>query len=293
MNYAVRIVNYLGDDERDGQVLLVAGAPPVEKNGNEVKIVFNAVLTPDDIRDTLQTFSSHVRRTSPADLGSAGIFSFGMPRMGRFRVHYLTQRGSMIVCVQRMPFDIPSLEELLADPMQVDIAQRLVGPSKGGLLLFTGTSSMHQVELAYALMAHVNETRRTVICICEQNLSYTLRHRNSVVMQIELGTDVSSLDEAMKSLGFMHPGILFVRNCRERSDFASLVDAAESGTLVLASLVYHDDHALLDDLKVRLQDDYAIFRRHLLGVVGVGHDPSGKIKLSMMPHLAGQGSALK
>ncbi|MEI8352743.1 MAG: twitching motility protein, partial [bacterium] len=137
MNYSSQILNHLSKGEQAGHVLLVAGAPAVEKNGNLVKVLFNSLLTPDDIRDTLLTFLSHVRRSGAAELGATGMFSFGMAKMGRFRVHYLTQRGSIMVSIQRMPFDVPTLEQTLADPAQIAPAYQLVEQEGGGMIVIT------------------------------------------------------------------------------------------------------------------------------------------------------------
>ena len=283
MNYASKILGYLAEGERNGQILLVAGAPAVEKQGDQVKIVFSAVLTPEDVRDTLLSFNSHVRRSSAAELAGAGVFSFGMPKMGRFRVHFMTQRGSMLVSISRMPFDIPSLEQVMADPAQAALARGLVTHPDGGLMMLTGENPSSLVEMAYVLLSHVNDTRGTAICICEQNLTYALRHKNSVVVQVELGTDAPSLEAALQGLRFIHPGILYVRECRNKSDFAALVTAAESGSLVLLSIVAHETRSLLSNIKVNLQEEFMQFQHHLLGVVGVTQDAAGKFRLSPLP----------
>ncbi len=282
MNYASKILTYLADGDRPSQVLLVAGAPPVEKHGEELTIAFNALLTPDDIRDTLNTFSSHVRRDMASDLGAAGVFSFGMPGVGRFRVHYMTQRGSKIVTVQRMPFDIPRLATLLDDGAQLAIARELVGSSAGGIVLITGHVSASLASFAYALLCHANDTRKTVICICEENLSYTLKHGSSVVVQTEVGTDSPSMIEALESAGFLNPGMLYVREPRTHAEFLRLVEAAEAGTQVFVSLPSRDETKFQEDFRARLKDDYEMFRSCLLKTVWVTPGEGGKIGVRVL-----------
>lgn len=282
MNYASKILTYLADGDRPSQVLLVAGAPPVEKFGEELKIAFNSLLTPDDIRDTLNTFSSHVRRDIASDLGGAGVFSFGMPGVGRFRVHYMTQRGSKIVTIQRMPFDIPRLAALLDDGAQLSLARGLVGPSGGGIVLITGHVSASLASLAYALLCHANDTRKTVICICEENLSFALKHGSSVVIQTEVGTDSPSMIEALESSSFLNPGILYVREPRTRAEFLLLSEAAETGAQVIVSLPSRDEAKFQEDLRARLKDDYALVHRCLLKTVWVTAGAGGKIGLRVL-----------
>lgn len=281
MNYASKILGYLSETEREGYVLLVGGAPAVEKTGDSIKIVFNAVLTPEDIRDTLLSFVTHCRRAATTELTGAGVFSFGMPNMGRFRVHYAMQRGSMMVGIQRMPFDIPTLEQIIADPGQIAMVRKLIENRDGGLVMITGDDLAALSELSYVLLQRINETRGTVICVCEETLTYALRHKNSVVIQIELGTDVPTLEEALHSTQFMHPGVVYARNCRTKTGFDGLIAAAEAGSLVILSMVAHESKSVMQDIKLRLQGEYSLFRHHLLGVVNVSLESSGKMKLSL------------
>jgi Tfp pilus assembly ATPase PilU len=109
LNYASKILDHLTQEDRFSQVLMVAGAPAVEKTNGEVRLILNTILTSDDIQETLSTFASHCRRRSSSQIGSHGVFAFGIPDRGRFRVHHLTQRGSLTLTIQRMPFDIPKV----------------------------------------------------------------------------------------------------------------------------------------------------------------------------------------
>lgn len=280
MNYSSKILSYLTGEERYSQVLLVAGAPPVEKIGTEFRIVINTVLTPDDIRDTLATLASHARRTGPAELGSHGVFSFGMPNLGRFRVHYLTQRGSDLVSIQRMPLDIPKLADLLADPSQIALVEDMLKQPDGGFVFITGPSPVALSRFAYSVLSHVNDTRNTVVCIYEQTLSYVLRHRNSVVIQVEAGTDTPTLEEGIKGGLFLSPDMIYARDCRTRQELSALICAAETGTLVLSSAVSFNEHYLLQDLRGRMDEDFEALYRHLKRVVKVVADRTGKVTLT-------------
>jgi twitching motility protein PilT len=280
MNYSSKILSYLTGEERCSQVLLVAGAPPVEKIGAEFRIVINTVLSPDDIRDTLATLASHARRPGAAELGSHGVFSFGMPNLGRFRVHYLTQRGSDLVSIQRMPLDIPKLADLLADPGQLTLVEDMINQPDGGFVFVTGPSPVALSRFAYSVLSHINDTRNTIVCIYEQTLSYVLRHRNSVVIQVEAGTDTPTLEEGIKGGLFLAPDLIYVRDCRTRQELSALICAAEAGTLVLSSAVSFNEHYLLQDLRGRMDEDFEALYRHLKRIVKVAADRNGKVTLA-------------
>ena len=263
MNYASKILSYLTSEPRLSRVLMVAGAPPVEKIDNEFRLVLNTILTPDDIRDTLTTFASHARRGGPSDGGGHGVFAFGMPNLGRFRVHYLTQRGSPLISIQRMPFEVPSVEDILADPGQLPEAEALFLQERG-IMLMTGPAPTPILQFVYSMLARRNEKTRVVICIVEEGLSFSLRHRNSVIVQIDAGTDVPTLEEGIRSALSLFPDVLYVRDCRTREELAGLLCAAETGALVIASSVTFNEKQTLTDIRGRLEEDYDSFCRHLL-----------------------------
>ena len=263
MNYASKILSYLTSETRLSRVLMVAGAPPVEKIDNGVRLVLNTILTPDDIRDTLTTFASHARRTGPSDVGGHGVFAFGMPNLGRFRVHYLTQRGSPLISIQRMPFEVPKLEDILADSGQLPEADALFEQDHG-IILLTGPIPTPILQFAYSMLARRNEKTRAVICIVEQGLSFSLRHRNSIIVQIDAGTDALTLEEGIHSALSLSPDLLYVRDCRTREDFAGLICAAEAGALVVASAATFNEKQVLTDIRSRLNEDYDSFCRCLL-----------------------------
>ncbi|MEI6563045.1 MAG: ATPase, T2SS/T4P/T4SS family [bacterium] len=279
MNYASKILTYLGGDNRFSQVLLVAGAPPVEKKGTEFHIVINTVLTPDDIRDTLATLASHARRSGPTDMGKHGVFAFGMPNLGRFRVHYLTQRGSDFVAIQRMTYDIPKLETLLSSPEQMTLMESSLNQPDGGIVLFTGPSSDALSQLLYASLARLNATQNKIIYILEQSLSYLLRHRNSVVIQVEVGTDIPTLSEGIQNSLCLAPDLVYIRDPKTPGEYASLMCAAEAGALVLISIVSFNEQHMMNDLKARIPDDFPTLNRLIRKTIKVSTDPSGTIRL--------------
>ena len=284
MNYASKILSYLGEGNRFSQVLLVAGAPPVEKEGSAFHIVINVVLTPDDIRDTLAFFSGHARRSGAADMGNHGVFAFGMPKLGRFRVHYLTQRGSVFLSIQRMTYDIPDLESMLSHPDQLILMDEILRRDDGGVVLFSGPSSDSLSRLLYASLARINQTKSLVLYILEHNLSFLLRHRNSVVIQVEVGTDIPSLEEGLQNSLFLAPDLMYVRDPKTSTEYKGLMCAAETGTLVLISVVAPDGHRVLNDIRTRMPEDYQNFARLIRKTIRVSSGRGNLITVSeLMP----------
>ncbi|MCX8059772.1 MAG: hypothetical protein N3C13_01065, partial [Aquificaceae bacterium] len=86
MNYTPQIINYLGSGEGINELYMVPGAFIMEKRVNKLVKVSNAVLTQEDIRDTLVALRSYA---SPAlgPLGREGMFSFGVKGIGLSLIH--------------------------------------------------------------------------------------------------------------------------------------------------------------------------------------------------------------
>ncbi len=282
MNYASKIITYLAAEDRVARVILVAGAPPIEKRGRELRVVVNTVLNSDDVRDTLATLASHVHHSGPAQIGSHGVFSFGIPSLGRFRVHHLTQRGSDMVCIQRMPFAIPDLAASLADPPKVDMIDRLFAGCKPGLIVVTGPSSTALARFVYGALDRVNASANRVLFIAEQNLSFVLKHRKSVVIQVEIGTDCPTLTEALLNALSLSPDVLYARDLRTPTDFAAVMRAAEAGTQVLISEASLGERHLLNEWQRRIApEDYAALRHMILAVLTVTDDGADRLRVQV------------
>ena len=254
MNYGPKILSYLAEGNKFSQVLLVAGAPPVEKLDAKFRLVLNVVLTPDDIRETLSFFAGHARRSGPTDLGHNGVFAFGLPNLGRFKIHYFTQRGSVFLSIQRMAHEVPKVEDLLSEPGQLALVDAALMQPDGGIVVFAGPSMELLSRLLYASLDRINQSRQTLIYILEQNLSFLLRHRNSVIVQVDIGTDLHSLSEGIENGLLLAPDVIYVRDPKTPEEFSALVCAAEAGALVLISLVACNEERMLCDLKHRIPD---------------------------------------
>lgn len=288
MNFAGKILAYLGEPDRFSQILLIAGAPPVEKVGAEFKIVINVVLTPEDIRETLATFASHARRSGAGDMGKHGTFAFGIANQGRFKINYLSQRGSDFVSIQRMPHDLPKLESLLASQSQLALVEETVAFPAGGIVIFTGPSPDALTQFIYATLARINDTRNMVVYLLEQHLSYLIKHRNSIIIQVELGTDVPTLTEGIRNGLFLAPDLIYISNPKTADEYAALMCAAQAGALVLVSSIAVNEHHLYSELEKRLQDEFPVLCHFIQKTIIVNSDRSGLITLTEAPRKAQQ-----
>ena len=279
MNYASSVLGYLSEAAHSPQVLLVSGAPPVARKGDDLDIVFNSILTPQDIRETLGTFTSHVSVSGGVSIGSQGVFSFGISNMGRFRVHYFTQRGSMVVAVWKVPAVVPDLESLIEDAAVPPNLQAMFTRGVGGIGLIFGAVPSLNALFAYSLLSRINRTAARIIYIVEQDLSYLLRHNRSVVLQSEVDADLKSIEDGIANGAFFALDIMYVREPKSKPDFLGLIAAAGSGILVLLSLVAPNEHALKLELTSCMGESYGSFCGFLREVVEVRPAKPGRMSV--------------
>ncbi len=273
MNYAPQIINYLGGSNTASEVFLVPNASPMERRGGKLVRFMPLVLTSEDIRDTLVALKSYASGLlSP--LGKEGSFSFSIHKVGRFRVAYMTQRGSYVISIIKIPFEIPPIENLCQDPPHViKEINRIVGDLPSYCVLITGMDYIKASMFAYSMLQHVSINFSKVMYILEKPLSYLLKHGNSLVIQREIGTDMESLQEGLRDAILINPDILYVgytQGFTER-ETGQIIRILESKALIFINLPYVSEQKLIHDLK-----DVAYFTKIIINL----EEGKGAIKAS-------------
>lgn len=252
MNYAPHVISYLSSSEDIAELYLVPGTYIMEKRGGRLLKASDVLLTPEDVRETLIALKSYAH-SFPGALGREGMFSFGLQRVGRFRVKYMTQRGSYVVHIIKTPYQIPPLEKLCPDrkvQKQFDEFMRLL---QSGVFVFQGKNPLLVSTLVYSLLQEVCSSYSKVLLILEAPLSFLLRHGQSVVIQREVGMDVDSFEEGLKDALYLSPHILYMghRELLTAVEVEYITRLAES-TLVILNLSV-SDRQLLESIRPLLR----------------------------------------
>ncbi len=209
MNYLPHIINYLSAHEDIREIYLVPKAFITEKRGQKLIKVSDAPLTPEDVRDTLIALRSHTP-LALGPLGKEGMFSFGLQNVGRFRVKYITQRGSYVVHIVKTPYHIPPLDKICPNKKDSDKLEEIIRLHNSGFLILHGKNHLLVNTLIYSLLQRVCDNYNKVIFILELPITFLLRHGHSLVVQVEVGVDVDTFEEGLKDAIYMNPNILFM-----------------------------------------------------------------------------------
>jgi twitching motility protein PilT len=158
-------------------------------------------------------------------------FSCSVPGRARFRVNAFRQRDTLAAALRRIPFEIPSFESLGLTGSILELSRL-----KRGFVLVTGAAGHGKSTTLAALIDRMNHERALHVVTLEDPIEYLFRHKQSVVVQRELGTDVGSFAGGLRAALREDPDVIFVGEMRDFQTIEAALTAAETGHLVFSTL---------------------------------------------------------
>jgi twitching motility protein PilT len=168
-------------------------------------------------------------------------FSFGLDGIGRFRANAFKQRNSYSLALRVVPFRVRSLEELGAPWACTDLLSRPFG-----LVLVVGPTGSGKSTTLAAMIDRINETRPVHILTIEDPVEYLHHHKMAMVNQREVGTDVRSFSDGLRSALREDPDVILLGEMRDLESISHTLTLAETGHLVFATLHTNDASQALD-----------------------------------------------
>jgi twitching motility protein PilT len=211
------------------------GRPPqVQVHGQliPVQVPGLASLTPDDTRHIAVDLIGENKQAvaSLREQGSCDI-SYGLAGVARFRVNIFIQRGSCAVVMRVIPTRIPEFASLRLPAHLTDVASL-----RDGIVLVTGPAGSGKSSTLAVLLDCINRERNYHIITIEDPIEFLHNHKSSTVHQRELHSDTPSFAHALRSALRQAPKVILVGDIRDRETIESVLEAAETGHLVLSSL---------------------------------------------------------
>ena len=211
-------------------VHLQAGAPPVYRVQRRLIQKGGDKLGPQEIEDLVfSLMTDHQKRIFREKLDHD--FSCSVPGRARFRVNAFRQRDSVAAALRRIPFDIPAFESLGLSGSVLELTRL-----RRGLVLITGATGHGKSTTLATLIDRMNQERALHIVTIEDPIEYLFRHKQSLVVQRELGTDVVSFAGGLRAALREDPDVIFVGEMRDFQTIEAALTAAETGHLVFSTL---------------------------------------------------------
>jgi twitching motility protein PilT len=151
-----------------------------------------------------------------------------------------------------VPHRISPLDELGAPAA----CTRLLNAPYGLVLVVGPTGSGKSTTLA-AMIDQINRDRACHILTIEDPVEFVHTHKRSLVNQREVGTDVNSFEDGLRSALREDPDVILLGEMRDLESIAITLTLAETGHLVFATLHTNDASQALD----RIVDVFPAERR--------------------------------
>jgi twitching motility protein PilT len=229
------LASILRANNKVSDLIFSPGRPPqVEVYGQLIGVQGPGVLTltADDTRRIASDLIGE-NKQAIAILREQGFcdVSYGLPGVARFRVNVFIQRGSCAVVMRVIATSIPSLESLGVPPQLSEVANL-----RDGIVLVTGLRGSGKSSTLAALLDSINQKQVCHIITVEDPIEFLHNHKRATVHQRELHSDTPSVALALRAALRQSPNVILVGEMRKRETMEMVLEAAETGHLVLTSL---------------------------------------------------------
>lgn len=155
----------------------------------------------------------------------------------RFRVNAFHSQSAMGACLRFVPSAIPSFEWM---GISADLVQRMVS-FHNGLVLITGVTGSGKTTTLAGLVDHLNQLGHRRIITIEEPIEYLFAPKaNSVITQREVGIDVASFADGLRSGLRQDPDVILCGEIRDIDTARMAISAAETGHLVMSTVHTQD-----------------------------------------------------
>lgn len=238
MNYAPQVMDLLCQRDRSTGALLVSGVPGMLREPSGLQPFTENRLNTDDVLETLTTLMGRLPIGS-THLERQGTFSISVPQRGRFRVAYITQRGGYALTITQIPLDAPALEEVFDSATAARAGAEFMRFTSG-LLVLASSQPLAANRAAYALLDHLNRDRQCVITTVEPYVSYLVKHQKGVVLQCEIESDVTTMEDGVNSALLVGTQVIYIRGISDAEALRPALAGAKSNVLVVISVSRSD-----------------------------------------------------
>jgi len=211
-------------------LFIIAGAAPAMRVHGKITPVMDKKLSAEHTLALAQSLMTPEERDEFRDTKELN-FAIALPKISRFRVNALVQRGSAGLVVRIIPNEIPKFEDL-----NLPTILRQVAMTKRGLVIFVGgTGSGKSTSLA-SLIDYRNQNSNGHIITIEDPVEFVHNHQGCIVTQREVGTDTDSFEIALKNTLRQAPDVILIGEIRDQQTMEHAIAFAETGHLCLATL---------------------------------------------------------
>ena len=218
------LINLKGSD-----LHLTTGRPPIARVKGHLTLMNRPPFRANEIRALLYSIMTETQiemfeRNRELD------FAYSLALEKRFRVNVHWQRGQVEAAIRCIPSQVTHWEKLGISPVVADWTRK-----PNGLILIVGPTGSGKTTTLSSLVDLVNQERDAIIICLERPIEYVHQNTKSVIKQREVGADTLSFAEAVRRALRQDPDVITVGEVEDAETAQVVLNAAETGNLVLAS----------------------------------------------------------
>ena len=227
--------------ERGGSDLhLTAGYPPMFRLKGELVPEGDQPLTAPQIDWLLQPLLNPHQAVQFATTGDLD-FAHAHGTKARFRANYLRKTTGPGAVFRAIPSVIKTLDEL-----GVPAGIRKLADLRNGLVLVTGPTGSGKSTTLAAMVDHINRARAGHILTIEDPVEFVHQPRKCLVTHKEVGAEVPSFLEAIRSAGRENADVILVGELRGAETMKAALQLASFGILIFATVHTNSAGATID-----------------------------------------------
>ncbi len=213
-------------------VHLKVGQPPGARVRGDIVYFRAEPLEPKDTEAVARLVLAQRSTALPSLAGLRELdISYEVPELGRFRANVYLQRGTLAIIMRVIPAKCPTFEQL-----HLPNAVRGLADRQRGLVLVAGASGQGKTWTLASMIGHIVATHAKHVITIEDPIEFVHLDGHSSVSQREVGADTDTFATGIRAALRQDPNVLLVGEIRDAATMDVVLQAAETGHLVLTSL---------------------------------------------------------
>lgn len=205
-------------------------SPPVLRMHGEMCPLDTPPLTPEDTEYLMKSITSEANQQKLQEDGGVD-FGFAFGDRARFRVSVFKAKGCIGMVLRTISTTLLSMDQIGLPSACKDILFR-----PRGLVLVTGPTGSGKSTTLASMIDVINREKKDHIITVEDPIEFYHQHKNSIVTQREVHSDVPSFADAIRRALRQDPDTILVGEMRDLETIGAAITAAETGHLVFATL---------------------------------------------------------
>jgi twitching motility protein PilT len=213
---------------------LKVGAPPMYRVDGDLEKLKGPDLTQEVAEQLILPLLSQNSADKLRELHSVDC-SYRLAAT-HFRINVFKENDGICAAIRALSADILPVEKTgFPNDIWKDIINR-----KHGLVLVTGVTGAGKSTTIASMINRISEERACRIITIEDPIEYIFDQKKALVSQREIGKDVYSFIDGLRSMLREDPNIILVGEMRDAETIAMTLMAAETGHLVFSTLHTRD-----------------------------------------------------